>query len=75
MRDYMVIFSCQIDENKQLVLSQDRNTGNFILAQCFVINENGRKKRLYQKGSIEINKEYFEEVIKNFLAITEIVEE
>lgn len=75
MREYNVIFSCDIDSNKQLVLSQDKNTENFILAQCYVFNENGRKKRLFQKGAIEINKDFFNNFITNVLAITEIIEE
>lgn len=75
MRSYNVIFSCDIDENRQLVLSQDKNTENFVIAQCYIINENGRKKRFYQKGSIEIKKEYFDQFIANIMAITEIIEE
>jgi hypothetical protein len=75
MREYNVIFSSDIDENRQIVLSQDKNTEDFILAQCYIVNENGRKKRLYQKGSIEIKKEYLNKFIANIMAITEIIEQ
>lgn len=75
MKDLEIIFACDIGENKQIVLSQNKNTDDFIIAQCFVINENGRKRRLFEKGSIVIGKDYISNVFANIISITEIVEE
>ena len=74
-KDFEIIFSCDIGENRQIVLSQDKKTENFVLAQCFIVNENGRKHKLFQKGSIIIEKDYISNFFANVIAITEIVEE
>lgn len=76
MKNYKIIFACDIDENRQLVLSEDLTTSDFILAQCYIIiDENGRKRRLFQKNSIIIRSEHISDVFTNFAAITEIIEE
>lgn len=75
MKNYKIIFSCNISENKQLVLSQDLNTDNFVLAHCYIVNDNGKTKRIFQKGVIDIDNAFIGEVINAFNSITSVVEE
>jgi hypothetical protein len=64
-KEFEEIAKAKIRQNRNLVISKD-NLGFITIAQQIVVNEGGRETTVFLKGAIEIEQEYFDEVVQAF---------